>query len=97
MNILIADKFPEIYREELNNTGCVVHFDPALSGDDLKEKMGEISPEVLVVRSTKVTPEMIEADKNLFLIVRAGTGVNTIAVKDAAEKGIYDICCQLPG
>ena len=93
MNILIADKFPEIYREELNDAGCVVHFDLTLSGDDLKEKMREISPEVLVVRSTKVTPEMIEADKNLFLIVRAGAGVNTIAVKDAAEKGIYVANC----
>ena len=43
-------------------------------------------PEVLVVRSTKVTAPTLEAGKRLTLVVRAGAGVDNIDV--AAARGV---------
>ena len=42
----------------------------------------------LIVRSEKVTPEIIDALPSLKVIVRAGAGYNTIDIKYARQKGI---------
>lgn len=42
----------------------------------------------LIVRSNKVPESVIEAGKNLKLIVRAGSGVNTIDLDTASKKNI---------
>jgi D-3-phosphoglycerate dehydrogenase len=42
----------------------------------------------LVVRSEKITPAIIDALSNLKVIVRAGTGYDTIDIKHARKKGI---------
>ncbi len=44
--------------------------------------------EVLIVRSEKVTPEIIDALPQLKLIVRAGAGFNTIDIKYARKRDI---------
>jgi D-3-phosphoglycerate dehydrogenase / 2-oxoglutarate reductase len=44
--------------------------------------------EVLIVRSEKVTPEIIDALPELKLVVRAGAGYNTIDTKYARRKNI---------
>ncbi|MDD5698225.1 MAG: 3-phosphoglycerate dehydrogenase family protein [Victivallaceae bacterium] len=44
--------------------------------------------EVLIVRSEKVTPEIMDALPELKLIVRAGAGYNTIDIKYARRKNI---------
>ena len=51
--------------------------------------------DVLIVRSTKVKAEVIDASDKLNLIIRAGAGVNTIDVAAAADKGIF--VCNTPG
>ena len=88
MKILIADKFSDDHLQRLTQLGHEVNFQPDLKKGDLVEAIPGY--EALVVRSTNVTAEALaEADK-LNLIVRAGAGVNTIAVADAAERGIFD-------
>ena len=47
----------------------------------------------MVVRSTKVTDEHLAAGKALAVVVRAGAGVNTIALDSASERGIYVANC----
>jgi D-3-phosphoglycerate dehydrogenase len=42
----------------------------------------------LIVRSEKVTPEIIDALPSLKVVVRAGAGYNTIDIKYARQKGI---------
>ncbi len=44
--------------------------------------------EALVVRSEKITPEIIDLLPNLKAVVRAGAGYNTIDIKYARRKGI---------
>ncbi|HEV8267689.1 MAG TPA: phosphoglycerate dehydrogenase, partial [Thermoanaerobaculia bacterium] len=68
--------------------GCEVLYEPKLEGDSLGSRLAEAAPEVLVVRSTKVTAAEIEKASGLSLIVRAGAGVNTIDLKAASARAI---------
>lgn len=93
MNILIADKFPSRWAEELAKQGHKITSDPSLDENSL---VGAIANEdILIVRSTKVPAAVIDAGKKLKLIIRAGAGTNTIDVKHAAEKGVA--VCNCPG
>lgn len=84
MKLLFADKFPLSEQAHLSQHECDNQFD--LTADTLPGAIGDA--EVLIVRSTKVTAETIDAAKNLKLIIRAGAGTNTIDKAHAAEKGI---------
>jgi D-3-phosphoglycerate dehydrogenase / 2-oxoglutarate reductase len=64
-----------------------VDYKPDIKPEELVAEIGAY--DALVVRSrSKVTPEVIEAGKNLKVIGRAGVGVDNIAVEKATEKGI---------
>lgn len=91
MKVLIADKFPEKYIDELKNLGLEVIYNPKLGENDLPEAAKEV--DILVVRSTIVNEKTINESKNLSLIVRAGAGVNNIAIAAANKKGIYVSNC----
>jgi D-3-phosphoglycerate dehydrogenase len=91
MKILIADKLSPTAVKELEALGIEVSMDPDLTAETLPDV---ISPyDALVVRSTKVKKETIEAGKNLSLIVRAGAGVNTIDLETASTLGIHVANC----
>ena len=93
MDILIADKVSESGIETLTNAGYTVTYLPTLSGDTLAEALSEHRPQVLVVRSTEVTADMMNANPRLELIVRAGAGYNTIDVDGASNRGIFVANC----
>ncbi|MFW5799836.1 MAG: NAD(P)-dependent oxidoreductase [Spirochaetota bacterium] len=86
MKILIADKFPEKWIDKLKEKNHEVTFNKSLTGEDLPEAIKDNN--ILVVRSTKVNKDTIDAAKNLKLIIRAGSGYNTIDIDYAKEKGI---------
>ena len=44
--------------------------------------------DAMIVRSDKVTPEVLDASKNLKLVVRAGAGYDSIDTAYAKEKGV---------
>lgn len=92
MKILIADKLSPLAEELLKADGNEVRTDPSLTTDDLVTKIGDAT-NVLVVRSTRVTKDIIDAAGKLGLIVRAGAGFNTIDVDHASERGIYVANC----
>ncbi|HBY22978.1 MAG: 3-phosphoglycerate dehydrogenase family protein [Propionibacteriaceae bacterium] len=92
MRVLIADSFESSGVEALRGAGFDVVHEPALGGDTLVAAVAEKAPDVLVVRSTKVPAEAIEAGP-LKLIVRAGAGYNTIDVAAASKRGIYVSNC----
>jgi D-3-phosphoglycerate dehydrogenase len=92
MHVLIADKFEQSGRDGLAAIGCEVSFHPDLKDDALVEAIGNLKPDVLVVRSTKVTEAMLGAGA-LKLVVRAGAGYNTIDVAAASRRGIYVSNC----
>jgi D-3-phosphoglycerate dehydrogenase len=92
MKVLVADPFEASGLDGLRAAGCEVILDPALKEAALAAALGETRADVLVVRSTKVTAEMLDAG-NLGLIVRAGAGYNTIDVAAASARGIYVSNC----
>jgi D-3-phosphoglycerate dehydrogenase len=93
MRILFADAVaPETVRV-LSDAGHICVVEPALSADDLPAKIPGF--DVLIVRSTRVTKDTIEASDALELIIRAGAGTNTIDTRAAADIGIY--VANVPG
>jgi D-3-phosphoglycerate dehydrogenase len=92
MRVLIADKFEQSGRDGLDALGCQISYQPDVKDEALVEAVRSYGPDVLIVRSTKVTAEMIEAG-SLKLIVRAGAGYNTIDVAAASRRGVYVSNC----
>jgi D-3-phosphoglycerate dehydrogenase len=92
MRILIADAFEQSGRDALDALGCEVRFSPKLKDEALVDEIEAFRPDVLVVRSTKVSETALAAGA-LKLVVRAGAGYNTIDVTAASRRGIYVSNC----
>src|SRR5436305_9222017 len=92
MKVLVADKFEQSGRDQLDAAGCEFSYQPDVKDDSLVEAIRSYQPDALVVRSTKVTEQMLDAGA-LKLIVRAGAGYNTIDVAAASRRGIYVSNC----
>jgi D-3-phosphoglycerate dehydrogenase len=92
MRILIADKFEQSGRDGLLALGCEVSYQPDLKDDVLVDAITKEAPDVLVVRSSRVTEPMLDAGP-VKLVVRAGAGYNTIDVAAASKRGIYVSNC----
>ena len=92
MKVLIADKFPDSGQSALSAAGCEVIYEPELKDDTLAQALTFTAADVLVVRSTRVTKDMLETG-HLSLVVRAGAGFNTIDVQTASALGIYVANC----
>lgn len=93
MRVLIADKFEQLGLDRLENGGCDVFYEPSLAADDLAFALAEHKPDILIVRSTKVRADAIDAAAQLKLIVRAGAGYDTIDVVTASREGIFVANC----
>ena len=91
MKILIADKLSPKAIADLEKIGADITSSPNLKAEELSEAIGNTN--VLIVRSTKVFAETIEAGKSLELIIRAGAGVNNIDLEKASNSGVYVANC----
>ena len=92
MKVLIADKFEQSGLDGLHAAGCEVEYQPDLKDEALQRAIAGTGADVLVVRGTRVSAEMIQGGR-LSLIVRAGAGYNTIDVAAASASGIYVSNC----
>lgn len=86
--VLCTDGYGAAGIEELKKTpGIEVAFEKALTPEELLAKIPAF--DALIVRSaSKVTRQVLEAGKNLKIVVRAGVGTDNIDKKAAAERGI---------
>ncbi len=91
MKILIADKLPEKYIQQLEDKNLEVVFKPKLGENDLPEAAKDV--DILIVRSTKVNERTINNAQKLNLIIRAGAGYNNIDIKTANKKGVSVANC----
>lgn len=91
MKILIADKLSQQAVNALVKLGADVKSMPDLSAEELPQHVADV--EILIVRSTKVKAETIAAAPRMSLIIRAGAGVNTIALEEASNRGIHVANC----
>jgi D-3-phosphoglycerate dehydrogenase len=90
--VLIADKFEQSGLDGLKAADYEVSYQPGLKDEALAQEVERLRPDVLVVRSTKVTETILNAGA-LKLVVRAGAGYNTIDVAAASRRGIYVSNC----
>ena len=93
MKILIADKFEQSGIDQLKKLGCEVLSNPELKDAALTDAMKQTQPSILIVRSTKVAADAIQATDQLKLIIRAGSGYNTIDVKAATAANVRVANC----
>ena len=91
--VLMADAFCEEGVDELNSNGCTVTLDPSLKDEALLAAISEMDPDILVVRSTKVSSKMLDASERLSVVIRAGAGYDTIDVEGASNRGIFVANC----
>ena len=87
VKVLISDKMSARAEEIFQARGVEVDFLPGMSPEQLKDKIANYDG--LAIRSsTTVTPEIIEAAKNLKVIGRAGIGTDNIDRSAATDAGI---------
>lgn len=93
MRVLIADKFEKEGIDGLKGITSDVTCEPDLKEATLTQRIAQYDPTVLIVRSTKVQAEQLGAGKALKLVIRAGSGFDTIDINTAKEKGIKVANC----
>jgi len=70
-----------------------VFFEKYASQDDFIGAVGDA--DAMIIRSDKVTPEVIDAAKNLKIVVRAGAGYDNVNLEAASAKNI--VVMNTPG
>jgi D-3-phosphoglycerate dehydrogenase len=93
MKVLIADKFEKVGIDGLKELGCGIISQPDLTAEALPGAVMEVDPHILIVRSTRVTAETLNAGTALTLVIRAGAGIDTIDVAAASSRGIFVSNC----
>lgn len=93
MQVLLADSLPPQGIQALTQLGLDVRSQPELDAAALPHALAELNPEILVVRSTRVTSEAFAAARSLSLVVRAGAGTNTIDLDAASRTGVFVANC----
>jgi D-3-phosphoglycerate dehydrogenase / 2-oxoglutarate reductase len=86
-SVLICDKVSPTLNEILQKNGLRITYEPEITPDQIKEKIGNY--EIVVVRSrTKITKDMIERANKCKIIARVGVGLDNIDVDAAKAKSI---------
>jgi D-3-phosphoglycerate dehydrogenase len=93
MRVLIADKFEKVGIDGLKELGCTVLSQPDLTAETLPTALKEHDPNILIVRSTKVSADALRGGASLALVIRAGAGIDTIDVTAASDLGIFVSNC----
>jgi D-3-phosphoglycerate dehydrogenase / 2-oxoglutarate reductase len=92
VRVLVADRLPDAQVARLRERH-EVSYEPELTSATLADHLP--GSEALVVRSTRVTEEVLDAADALRLVLRAGAGTDTIDKAAATRLGIA--VCNLPG
>jgi len=93
MKILVADKMEEWGLDQLRGLADQLSYEPELKDEALKQQLARFDPDILIVRSTKVPGPVLAAGRNLKLIIRAGSGVDTIDVQAATQRNVRVANC----
>jgi len=86
-SVLICDQVAPILIDILQKNGLKIIYEPEITPDQIKEKIGNF--DIIVVRSrTKITKEMIDRATKCKIIARVGVGLDNIDVSAAKTKEI---------
>lgn len=85
--VLICDEVSPVLNKILTGNGLKVTYDPEITHDQIKEKIGEFN--IIIVRSrTKLTKELIQKADNCKIIARVGVGLDNVDQQAAKDKNI---------
>jgi D-3-phosphoglycerate dehydrogenase / 2-oxoglutarate reductase len=85
--VLICDQVDKILNEILQKNGLKVTYEPEITPEQIKEKIGNY--EIVIVRSrTKLTQDLIEKADKCKIIARVGVGLDNIDTDAAKAKGV---------
>lgn len=93
MKVLVADSISEVGVDHLRTLGCDVACAPDATGEALARAVAESDCNILVVRGTQVTADVIRAGKHLSLIVRVGAGCDSIDIAAASAESVFVANC----
>lgn len=86
-SVLICDEVDPILNKVLKENGLKVSYEPEITPDQIKEKIGNFN--IVIVRSrTKLTKELIDLADNCKIIARVGVGLDNIDTAAAKTKNI---------
>jgi len=91
MRLLIADRLPQTHVERLRDVVKELEYEPDLTAETLVDRISGVN--ILVVRGTRVTSEVIQKAGALELIVRSGAGTENINLEAASARGVYVTNC----
>jgi D-3-phosphoglycerate dehydrogenase len=86
-NVLILDPIAPEGVALLKDHHCNVRFLQDKSLENIKQNMVDV--DAILVRTTKITAEIINAGPKLKVISRHGVGVDNIDVATATKRGVY--------
>ncbi len=93
MRILVVDKFEAWGIDQLKALATEVRNEPGLKGEPLKQLVASYDPQLIVVRSTKITADIINAGTHMRGIIRAGSGYDNIDLAAASAHGVMVSNC----
>jgi D-3-phosphoglycerate dehydrogenase / 2-oxoglutarate reductase len=86
-SVLICDEVAPILNKVLEENGLKVTYEPEITPDQIKEKIGQFN--IVIVRSrTKLTKELINKANSCKIIARVGVGLDNIDENAAKAKNI---------
>lgn len=86
MKVLVCDELAEEGLETLARAGLYVDYRPKISDEELTKIIKDY--DAIIVRSRKISKEIIQAAERLKVIGRAGVGLDNIDLKAANDRGI---------
>ena len=89
--ILLPQEIMEEGRALLENAGHTLIAGRGFETADVLADMKEYQPDAMIVRITKITREVIEANPNLKVIVRHGAGFDALDVKACHDHGVQTL------
>ena len=89
--ILLPQEIMEEATQYLTEHGHTLIHGRGFETEDVLADMKEHKPEAMIVRITKITREVIEANPNLKVLVRHGAGFDAVDIKACHDNGVQTL------
>ena len=89
--ILLPQEIMSEGRKLLEDAGHTIIDGRGFETEDVLADMKEHQPDAMIVRITKITREVIEANPNLKVIVRHGAGYDTVDLQACKDNGVQTL------
>ncbi len=91
--VLVVDPFGAQGIEGLRAVGCDAIHNTLLTAETLELAALDITPDILVVRSMRVSEAILNASERLGLVVATGSTLENIDIDAASRRGIFVAHC----